>query len=192
MNAEHRPSLGAPKPVSTGTASYYLDRLQDFQRRCPTLTPPSYYAEYGNKCLGQFLASKPSLSPRGQRWIDETLALLQEMMEQERRRDEDGFAELERDDEAFRDFAFGTHSRAYQETGVFDLDVSDLWRIARTPDLSDLLSDDGAKEIVQLVLGRDNASQIDRTLDLESVGGGALARVARSTRRLRSSVRRRV
>lgn len=179
--ADEHLSHPAAGTVATGTASYYLDRLVDFLQRCPESSPPSYYADYGNKCLGQFLVTKPRLSPRGQLWIDDTLELLQEMMEQERRRDDVRFAEMEQDDDAFREFAFGTHARAYQDAGVFELGLYDLWRIVRTPDLSDLLTDEGLKEIARLVLGRDGP---------DSPGPGALASVSRSNRWLRSVISR--
>ena len=176
-----------PAPVPTGTDSYYLDRLRDFERRRPGSKPPSYYAEYGNKCLGQFLATKPSLSRRGQRWVEDTLRILQEMMEAERQQDGAAFAALELNEEAFRVFAFGTHSRAYEEAGVFELSAPDLVKIVRTPDARDLLSDQGVKEIVQLVLGQDRGG---RGPDGERLGGGPLARLAASTHRTRSVVRR--
>ena len=169
----------APRPVATGTTTYYLDRLADFRRRWPEASPPSYYADYGNKCLGQFLSTKPILSPRGQRWIDDTLQRLQQMMEQERRHDGQGFAAKECDDDTFREFAFGTHAQAYQDAGVFELGVADLWKIVRTPDLKDLLNDEGRKEVGRLVLGRDGVNP---------AGPGALAFVARSNRRLRSAL----
>ena len=190
MTDEHFLNLVAPRAVATGTPTYYLDRLADFRRRSPAVRPPSYYAAYGDKCLGQFLSTKPSLSPRGQRWIDDTLELLQQMMEQERGRNELGFARMERDDEAFREFAFSTHSPAYQDAGVFELGLSDLWKITRTPDLSDLLNDDGLKEIVRLVLGRDGGSRRDSEAEPDSMGPGVLGRLARSNQRVRSALRR--
>lgn len=190
MADEHLLNIETPRGVATGTATYYLDRLADFRRRCPDVRPPSYYADYGNKCLGQFLSTQPSLSPRGQRWIDDTLELLQEMMEHQRRTDDLGFARMERDDDAFREFAFGTHSQAYQDAGVFELGLSDLWKIVRTPDLADLLSDDGLKEIVRLVLGREGGNRRDSAAETDSLGTGVLASIARSNQRMRSTISR--
>ena len=180
----------APRAVEPGTAHYYLDRLADFRLRSPGLSPPSYYADYGHKCLHQFLATKPALSPRGKRWVEDTMRLLQSMMEDERRRDAVRFAALERDDDAFTDFAFGTHSRAYDEAGVFELGVRDLWKIVRTPDLSDLLTDKGVREIVQLVFGLDGHVRPGLDADRASMGEGVLGGVSRSARRVRPKHRR--
>lgn len=178
--------MTGPRPVDTGTAHYYLDRFADFRLRCPEFEPPSYYLDYGNKCLHQFLATKPSLSLRGQRWVEDTLQLLQDMMEQERSKDAARFTALEQDDDAFREFAFGTHSRAYQTAGVFELNARDLWKIVRTPDLSDLLSDDGMKEILQLVFGMDKGAQHGLEFDPASPSAGVLGTTSRYVRRLRS------
>ncbi len=176
----------SPRPVETGTEHYYLDRLADFRRRCPDVPPPSYYAAYGDKCLHQFLATRPQLSARGQQWVDETLRGLQEMMEDRRRTDASGFASLEHDDDAFRCFAFATHSRAYHQAGVMDLGVRDLWKIVRTPDPSDVVSDDGVREMLRIVLGQEGGERSGMAFDPASPGAGALARIARLTRRLRS------
>ncbi len=144
--------LGGPAaPVPTGSEAYYRQRLSDVVRRRPDLTPPTYYADYGDKCLHQFVAIEPQLTPSGQDWLRTTLRLLQEKMEERRREDPEGFALLETDGEAFNDFAFSTHSEAYVEAGLFELPLDDLWKIIRTPDVVDLLRPKGLVEIADVL-----------------------------------------
>ncbi len=140
-----------PLPVPAGTETYYLDRRDDFVRRCPDHEPPNYYAHYGDKCLHQFLAVEPELTPDGQGWLRRTLRLLQDFMEEARAQDPEHFSRLELDGERFEDFAFETHSTAYLEAGLLALPVEDLWKIVKTPDVSDLLRPDGLREILDVV-----------------------------------------
>lgn len=140
-----------PVPVPTGTDTYYRDRHRDFVRRQPGGVAPSYYHRYGDKCLQQFLRVEPALTPDGQAWLRRTLVMLQEMMEAARADDPAAFGALELDDEGFTRFAFSTHADAYLEAGLLRLPVDDLWRIVRTPDLVDLLTRDGVKEIVDVI-----------------------------------------
>lgn len=140
-----------PAPVVTGTDSYYRDRRADFVRRHPTGEPPSYYARYGDKCLQQFLRVEPDFTPDGQAWLQRTLVALQELMEAARADDPAAFGALEQDGDEFTRFAFSTHARAYLDAGLLRLPVDDLWRIVRTPDLVDLLTRDGVKEIAAVL-----------------------------------------
>ena len=140
-----------PAPVITGTDTYYLDRLADFERRHLDLTPPAYYEELGDKCLRQFRLAQPELSKPGQVWLERTLCRLQEMIEDKRHRDPHEFAALELDDDTFHEFASSTHSSAYLESGLFELPATDLWKILRTPDASDLLTVDGITQIAKVL-----------------------------------------
>lgn len=83
------------------TDHYYRDRLADFAARCPDATPPSYYADYGDKSLQQFRRTEPHLTVEGQRWLQRTLVDLQERLEHRRADDPAGFGRLERDSDAF-------------------------------------------------------------------------------------------
>ncbi len=145
------PDTSLPAPIPTGTDTYYADRLADFERRHAEVDPPPYYAEFGDKCLHQFRLVQPELSEPGQVWLEITLCTLQEMMEDKRRNDPHEFAELELDGDAFQKFASGTHSSAYVESGLFELPATDLWKILRTPDASDLLTVEGMTEIAKVV-----------------------------------------
>ena len=146
-------SLGAvgadkntPAPVETGTRDYYLNRKKDFERRNPGMTAPAYYQDYGNKYANRFADLNSSdLSPAGLAWRDRTLKALQEAIETKRREDPAGFAALERDPEKFKQFAYESHPKAYIDSGLFDLSAQDLATIAATPDIKDVLSQDGMK-----------------------------------------------
>ncbi len=157
-----------PRPLPTGTETYYLLRRDDFLLRQPDTEPPSYYVRYGNKCLHQFLAIEPKLTEDGQGWLRRTLRILQELMERELARDPERFAALELDDERFEDFAFSTHSTAYLQAGLLELPLDDLLKIAVTPDVRDLLRPDGIVQIVDLleeVSLHDVATILRRTVD---------------------------
>lgn len=136
----------APAEVQTGTTEYYRQRHNDFMRRNPGMTPPDYYLNYGDKYAHRFAAlTDRDLSSEGLAWRDRTLKSLQEAIEERRRTDPEGFAELERDPEKFKAFAYATHPDAYVNSGLFDLSVQDLTAIAMTPDIGDVLSADGLK-----------------------------------------------
>ncbi|MBI2570094.1 MAG: hypothetical protein HYV63_24090 [Candidatus Schekmanbacteria bacterium] len=131
-----------------GTPDYYRARYEDFKRRYPNLPAPDYYLGYGDKYARRFLEqTRPQLSPRGQRWLDQTFRLLQTRMEELRRRDPAAFDRLERDPDAFRQFAYQTHPDAYLQAGLSLLPVEDLKAIALTPDLEDLATRDGIEQM---------------------------------------------
>ncbi len=156
-----------PRAVPVDTETFYLDRRDDFLRRHPDGEPPTYYVDYGDKCLHQFLAVEPRLTTDGQGWLRRTMRNLQLLMEQMREEDPEGFAELELDAGRFEDRAFETHSTAYLEAGLFRLPADDLVKIIRTPNLGDLLRPDGIREILEVVEDvslRDLATILRRTL----------------------------
>ncbi len=163
MTDEQQPVIGTlPQPLPTGTDTYYRQRRSDFARRHPDQQPPSYYLEYGDKCLHQFRAVAPDLSDGGQDWLESTLGLLQEAIEQRRQHDPAAFDHLELDDKGFQEFAFSTHAQAYIDGGIFALPADDLWRILKTPDMTDVVSPDGITEILGLLaeLGRHDIARI--------------------------------
>ena len=133
-----------PAPVEPGTRDYYQQRYDDFVSRNPGVDPPDYYLEYGQKYADRFSSlDDRDLSAEGLEWRDKTLVALQQAIEDKRTSDPEGFAELERDPEAFRRFAFETHPAAYVDSGLYDLPAQDLLVIAGTPDINDVLSQEG-------------------------------------------------
>jgi hypothetical protein len=140
-----------PAPVPLGGSDYYVARHDDFKRRHPDLPAPTYYLAYGSAYADRFVnRTCARLTPDGQAWLLRTCRKLQESIEAERAEDPSRFARLERDDAAFKRFAYGSHARAYLEAGVLDLSARDLYEIAATPDLRDTLSRDGVALILAL------------------------------------------
>lgn len=163
MHDEDQPIVGTlPRPLLTGTDDYYRRRGSDFIRRHPRGQPPSYYVDYGDKCLHQFRSVEPDLSVEGQQWMESTLRLLQEAIEDRLRLDPAKFDRLELDDKGFHDFAFSTHAQAYIDGGIFSLPPDDLWRILKTPDMTVVVSPDGLAEVLVLLakLGRTDIAHI--------------------------------
>lgn len=143
-----------PAEIPTGTRDYYRKRYDDFVRRNPGMTPPSYYLEYGQKYCDRFLSLGPKdLTPKGLEWRDRTLKALQDAIETKRMEDPVGFAQLERDPEAFKKFAYDSHPDAYVQSGLYDLPAQDMLKIGTTPDLKDLFTQDGIRQVV-VALGK--------------------------------------
>jgi hypothetical protein len=145
------PRLPGSLRSAVPSVGYYASRNADFKSRYPTSppAPPSYYLSYGDKYARRFTTVlKPTLSGKGQAWVDMCFQLLQESIENRRDADPAAFDQLEQNDTAFKSFAYATHPRAYQSAGLKDLPVTDLARIASTPDLGDLMTIDGVKQIV--------------------------------------------
>jgi hypothetical protein len=137
-----------PAEIPTGTKDYYKQRYDDFVRRNPGMTPPAYYMEYGQKYCDRFASLGPKdLTPEGLKWRDKTLKALQEAIETKRMEDPVGFAQLERDPEAFKKFAYDSHPDAYVDSGLYKLPAQDLVKIGTTPDLKDLLTKDGVRQV---------------------------------------------
>lgn len=143
----------APAPIETGTDSYYRDRYADFVKRNYGVQPPDYYLDYGEKYMQRFMTlDRQDLSAEALAWRDRTRTALQEAMEAKRRENLKAFADLERDPEAFKSFAYGTHVDAYVKSGLFDLAAQDIAVIAITPDIGDILTGDGLRGWLDTVL----------------------------------------
>ena len=149
-----------PAAVEPGSPDYYEQRYEDFKARNPCATPPDYYLGYGQKYLERFESlDSTDLTAEGLAWRDRTVLALQQKIEDLRISDPAKFAELERDPDAFREFAFGTHPDAYVESGLYDLPVQDLMVIAATPDIGDVLSIEGIKQTL-VTLGKLSLSDL--------------------------------
>jgi hypothetical protein len=133
-----------PAAVEVGSPDYYQQRYNDFVARNPGVQPPDYYLGYGQKYAERFASlDDRDLSAEGLQWRDDTLVALQQAIEDLRISDPEAFAELERDPDAFRAFAFASHPGAYVDSGLYDLPAQDLLVIAATPDINDVLSQEG-------------------------------------------------
>jgi hypothetical protein len=145
------PGADAPREFPTGTMDYYRKRHLDFVARNPGMPPPPYYLQYGDKYIQRFKALGPEqLSPEGLAWRDRALKGLQDAMETLRgKKGGADLATLERKPGEFQEFAYGTHVDAYLEAGLLALPVQDLKTILLTPDLQDLLTPEGLKQILE-------------------------------------------
>lgn len=138
------PPADNPAPVQVGTPDYYKQRLADFEARNPGMTPPDYYLGYGDKYMERFASlDSTDLSPAGLAWRDRTTVALQSAIEDLRIREPERFAQLERNPAEFREFAFASHPKAYVDSGLYQLSAQDLSVIALTPDINDVLSQEG-------------------------------------------------
>ena len=138
-----------PAEIPTGTPDYYRQRADDFRRRNPGMEPPAYYMEYGQKYCDRFSSLGPKdLTPEGLAWRDRTLQALQDAIETKRMEDPVGFAQLERDPAAFKRFAYDSHPDAYVDSGLYKLPAQDLLKIGTTPDIKDLLTKDGVRQVI--------------------------------------------
>jgi len=149
-------TLPHPLPAAVTTVGYYAARNKDFQTRYPSPppNPPSYYLGYGNKYAHRFTTVlAPKLSAKGQAWIWRTFTNLQLAMENKLLANKAAFDVLEKDDAAFKKFAYGTHPKAYLKGGLHELPATDLVKIAKTPDLGDLMTIDGIKQVFKTAIG---------------------------------------
>jgi hypothetical protein len=149
-------TLPHPLPGSVGTVGYYAARNADFKSRYPTPppAPPTYYMGYGDKYAHRFTTVLlPKLSAKGQAWIWRTFRLLQLAIEGRLAASPAAFDALEKDDAAFKKFAYDTHPKAYLDGGLHELPVTDLARIGTTPDLGDLMTLDGVSQILKTGVG---------------------------------------
>lgn len=142
-----------PLPDRVGYVDYYRARYNDFVKRNADNenNAPSYYLEYGEKYAKRFTNILfPKLSEKGKQWLVKARTNLQLAIENRLLKDPAGFAQLERDDEAFRRFCFDSHVPAYLDAGLNDLSSGDMYAIATTPDLGDLLSKDGLRQVIDI------------------------------------------
>jgi RHS repeat-associated protein len=163
MNADNVKYFGekirpfkAPESI-LGTTEYYAWRDNDFNIR-HTLSdtwyewqpsPPGYYMGYGDKYAKRFSEQlRPQLSSAGQEWLDRALLELQNAIEQKLEID----PSIETKNGLFKEFAFNSHVEAYENAGLFNLPIRDLILIGTTPDIKDLLSPNGFKQVRQVGL----------------------------------------
>ena len=133
-----------------GSFTYYQWRAVDFMAQNPGKKVPSYYLEYGGKYILRFtFETNNILSNQGKQWLVNARRNLQVAIEN-RLAQPDG-AELERDDKAFKEFAFNSHVDAYWRVGLYKLNTVDLVAIVLTPNFEDLTSEEGMKQSAEMM-----------------------------------------
>lgn len=162
-------------PAKENSTAPWLSRHFDFLSRhsgCKHQVP-LYYLGYGYKYINRFTKElHPKLSNAGQEWLIRARRFLQVYME-------DGFKNnisrtevvtkclaypkltvtttvdntesLELVNKKFTAFAFNTHPPAYVDGGLSKLPLLDLIKISTTPDWYDLFSEDGRKQIKEIM-----------------------------------------
>jgi len=146
-------TINLPNPVTPdGHRTYYVDRHLDFViRYSNNPEPPDYYIDYGDKYINRFSdETNPLLTPKGQEWLARARVNLQVAIESERDASPLDYDRLEKDNDAYRSFAMGTHADAYWNAGLGELGAFDLAHIALSPDAKDLFALDGIKQTVDI------------------------------------------
>lgn len=158
--------------ANKGDLDYYKQRAEDFKKRNPGQEPPDYYMQYGDKYANRFTKElRPTMSEGGQKWLDSGRTKLQQAIENKRMQDPKAFAELERNPEAFKKFAYESHAPAYLGAGLGDLPkpksegfinkvgdvatgLNDYRKLLSTPDMKDLAGSwNGVKQVWQIGTG---------------------------------------
>lgn len=104
---------------------------------------------FGDKYVRKFTEELfEKLSDEGKVWMEKTKLKLQE--EIERKLEED--PEIELDQEAFKDFAFQSHSKVYEETHAMQLCLADKTSIVSCMDIKDLFGELGV-QVIKVALG---------------------------------------
>jgi hypothetical protein len=136
-----------PQPATAlvlGSVEYYKFRHDDFIRRFPEKDAPAYYMMYGDKYVRKFTDELyEKLSEEGKLWMEETKLKLQQEIEKKL------LAEpaIELDEEAFKEFAFQSHAKVYEETHAMELCLSDKTSIIGCMDVKDLFVELGLQAI---------------------------------------------
>jgi hypothetical protein len=148
-----------------GTTGYYYERAMDFRRRNPQTDLIPYYLSYGEKYQKRFLKLRSEVeSSKLEQWIIHTHRNLQHEIEKKRHEDPFEFATLEKEEMKFQQFCFESHPRAYVNSGFCHLSFFDLFTVALTPDLSDILTYDGILQVL-VVASECSTVWVDRILN---------------------------
>jgi RHS repeat-associated protein len=133
---------------ATGEVDYYVERYKKHIEKFNT-KPPDYYLSFGYKYIKRFKnETRPKLSELGKKWLDQTAKDLQEFMNVGIDNNED----IQKDNQAFHDFAYATHVPAYTKSKIIgELKAPDLWHILWTPDIGDSFGKpEGIKQIIKM------------------------------------------
>jgi hypothetical protein len=133
-------------PERVGTGEYYKARAADFEERAkedfksdPNLKPPEpdYYKNFGTKYYERLMQVGRETGGKLEKFTKNVGHELQNRMEKLVDDKPKQFAELERDAEAFKEFAYLSHISAYCNAGWGNLDVKDQLKILTSIDIKD-------------------------------------------------------
>jgi len=134
---------------SVGRLDYYKRRNADFKSR-NNGEQHSYYTQYGDKYARRFHAIRGTLTPQGQTWVKNTRSALHSEIEKRRAHNPVTFSKLEKNQAKFQTFAYSSHTRAYLKTGIQHLPIGDILRIGMTPDIRDVATRQGVRQISRI------------------------------------------
>lgn len=112
-----------------------------------------YLLGYGARYAERFYrVTRPRMSARGQRWIDDVLVCLQEELQ--------AGIDANSDCDDIRSIAFDSHPGCYVDAGFCRLPVLDVLQVVWTIDVRDWLGSSAARQAVETAIGcgRDYAS----------------------------------
>jgi hypothetical protein len=134
------PVPDGPASIPGHAANFYqcADRGADFGMGCG---PDGYLLGYGARYAQRFYdQTRPRMSARGQRWIDDVLLCLQRDLR-------DSIDESTSCDD-IRTIAFDLHPGCYVDAGFCTLPLTDILQVAWTIDLRDWASGDSLRQVV--------------------------------------------
>ncbi len=100
-----------------------------------------YLLGYGARYAERFYReTRPRMSTRGRRWIDDVLVCLQDELR--------ASIDVETSCADIRTLAFDSHPGCYLEAGFCTLPLSDVFKVAATVDLTDWLSADAGRQVI--------------------------------------------
>ena len=137
-------NLPTPFTETFGTVAYYEFRNDDYIKRNPQKSPPTYYLQFGRKNLVMFLTTLyPEVSPAGQAFLTKVATILQKKIEDRLVSGPKTFAQMEDNSDEFLAFAYSTHYPAYCEAGWDALSYNDQLRIFHAIDFLDKFNRNG-------------------------------------------------
>ena len=142
--------------LPTGDPNYYEQRYRAHIDTYGT-TPPDYYLSYGYKYANKFTKElRKELTDAGKAWVDQTVVELQYQMENfistSTSKNTSCNCEIQGNNNAFKAKAFDTHVPSYLKGGLLKtLPIKDKLKIGITPELKDLTSSDGMRQIKKII-----------------------------------------
>ena len=157
-----------PRPIPKrllGKTGYYMWRFNDLKAQNPSLNESNnkaldYYKNYGNVYAYRFTnVTSPILSKKGQKWFKQVRLNLQVAIEDRlnpnKFSDANNFQTIN-GGEDFYNFAFQSHVKAYWNNAksdavpLYKLETLDLVKILLTPDVVDLMSNQGRSQAITM------------------------------------------
>ena len=124
-----------------------MQRYQDYVKRYG-INSSIYYISYGLKYCAKFMKLRDldKLTDKGKQWVDKTLLLLQQALENIVQSN----SSIESDDIQLKKAAFETHPTAYVQGGLLELGMEDKIKILLTVEYGDLIDHYGREQVMKV------------------------------------------